>query len=70
MRNGIAATGDGPRLLDLLELADRSKVSKHTWRLWLRQGKLPAVRLGRRLLVDEADYVKFISANRVEARPA
>jgi excisionase family DNA binding protein len=45
-------------------LEERSDISRHTWRLWLRQRKLPAVRLGRRLLVAEADYERFVAANR------
>jgi excisionase family DNA binding protein len=52
------------RLLSLEDLQERSDVSRHTWRLWLRQGKLPAVRLGRRLLVAESDYERYVSANR------
>jgi excisionase family DNA binding protein len=52
------------RLLSLEALEERSDVSRHTWRLWLRQGKLPAVRLGRRLLVEESDYQRFVAANR------
>ena len=50
------------------ELASDSRVSKHTWRLWIRQGRIPVVRLGRRILVDEADYRRFLADNRVEAR--
>ena len=40
------------------------RIHRHTWRLWLRQKKLPAVRLGRRLLVAEVDYERFVAANR------
>jgi excisionase family DNA binding protein len=58
----------GARLLSLEALEQRSDVSRHTWRVWLRQGRLPAVRLGRRLLVDEVDYQKFIAGNRVAAK--
>jgi hypothetical protein len=53
-----------PRLLSLETLEERSDISRHTWRLWLRQKKLPAVRLGRRLLVAEVDYERFVAANR------
>ena len=54
----------GARLLSLETLEERSDVSRHTWRLWLRQGKLPGVRLGRRLLVAESDYLRFVADNR------
>ncbi len=60
----IATIVHASRLLGLRELQERSDVSRHTWRLWLRQGKLPSVRLGRRLLVDERDYDAYIAANR------
>jgi len=63
-REGAASAAASPRLLSLEALEERSDVSRHTWRLWLRQGKLPAVRLGRRLLVEEADYQRFVQANR------
>lgn len=50
-------------LLAVQELEKRSTVSKHTWRLWIRQGKLPSVKLGSRVLVREADYLEFIETN-------
>ena len=34
-------------LLSLEALEARSMISRHTWRKWLRQGRLPAVRLGQ-----------------------
>lgn len=52
-----------PKLLAIPELAEDSKVSTHTWRLWIRQGKLPSVKLGSRVLVRESDYLEFIEAN-------
>ncbi len=56
------------RLLGLEALEERSGVSRHTWRQWVRQRRLPSVRLGRRLLVSTEDYERFIAANRVEAK--
>ena len=56
--------GDGTRLLSLATLAERSAISKYTWRSWLQQGRLPAVRLGRRLLVEERDYERFVAEHR------
>jgi excisionase family DNA binding protein len=58
-----SAVQQGQRLLSLEALEERSTVSRHTWRLWLRQSKLPAVRLGRRVLVREHDYEQFVAAN-------
>lgn len=55
------------KLLPVTELQERSGgkdgVSVHSWRLWIRQGKLPSVKLGSRVLVRESDYLKFIEAN-------
>ena len=64
----MAIEQQAARLLGLEALEERSDVSRHTWRQWIKQGRLPAVRLGRRVLVSEADYSRFIAANRVEAR--
>lgn len=55
-------------LLNLEELEKETDVSRYTWRSWIRAGKIPHVRLGRRVLVDEADFRRFIAAGRVEAR--
>jgi hypothetical protein len=54
-------------LLTVNQLQADSGVSRYTWRLWLRQRRLPCVRLGSRVLVDEVDYHAYIAANRVEA---
>jgi hypothetical protein len=64
VENHHALARQAPRLLSLETLEERSDISRHTWRLWLRQKKLPAVRLGRRLLVAEVDYERFVAANR------
>ena len=64
VENQHALAKQAPRLLSLETLEERSDISRHTWRLWLRQKNLPAVRLGRRLLVAEVDYELFVAANR------
>lgn len=52
------------RLLNLKELPEKSGgVSVHSWRLWIRQGRLPSVKLGTRVLVREQDFLDFIEAN-------
>jgi len=55
-------------LLTVIELERDSKISRHTWRAWIRQGRLPVIRAGRRVRVDEADYRRFLDANRIPAR--
>ena len=52
------------QLLSLGTLEERSEVKAATWRLWIRQGKIEAVRLGRRVLVEEDAYNRFIDRNR------
>ena len=51
-------------LWTLVELEKDSKVSRYTWRSWIRAGKLPAIHAGRTIRVDEADYRRFIEANK------
>lgn len=70
MQTAHASNGQTSRLLSLEALEERSDVSRHTWRLWLRQRKLPCIRLGRRVLVAETDYETFIASRRVEAASA
>jgi len=54
-------------LLTVEELEQDSKISRYTWRSWIRAGRLPVVRLGRRVRVAEEDYRRFVAQNR-EAR--
>lgn len=42
-------------------------VSKWTARKWIREGKLKAVRLGRRVLIEEAELERFVAAGKQEA---
>jgi DNA-binding transcriptional MerR regulator len=50
------------RLLDLGSLADLWRVSPHTIRLWVKQGRLSPTRICRRLLFDPAECERFLSA--------
>jgi len=56
------------KLLSVVEAAARMSVSRFTLRTWLRQRRIPYIRLGRRVLVDPRDLDRFIQANRVEER--
>lgn len=52
---------------DLMRVGDVAmhvRCSPHTVRLWARQGRLPAVRLGRRLRFLRADVDAFVIARR------
>src|SRR5262252_6586422 len=50
-------------LMTIEDLERESKVSRFTWRSWIRTGRIAAVRLGRRVLVEEDEYRRFIRAN-------
>jgi excisionase family DNA binding protein len=52
--------------LSIPEAASRLRVSKFTLRRWLRQRRLAHYRLGRRVLLAEADVERFLAMNRVE----
>ena len=55
-------------LLTIPQLEADSKISRHTWRLWIREGKIAAIKAGRTVRVDEADYRAFIESCRVPAK--
>ena len=52
---------------DVERAATELGVSPHTLRAWLRQRRLPYLKLGRRVLLDPQDVQRFLMANRVEA---
>ena len=51
------------KLMTVEDLEVVSRVSKHTWRVWIRQGKVPVVRLGRTVRVREQDFREFVQKN-------
>ncbi len=55
-------------LMTVEELERDSRISKHTWRVWIKQGMVPAIRLGRLVRVLEADYHKLIRQSRIQAK--
>ena len=55
-------------MLTVIDMERESQISKHTWRAWIREGRVPVLRLGRRVRVDEVDFRKFIAENRTPAR--
>ena len=50
------------RLLDVNAVADLLSISKWTVRAYIRSGKLRAVRLGRRVLVEESELERFVAS--------
>jgi excisionase family DNA binding protein len=55
-------------MMTVEDLERQTQVSRHTWRAWIRQGKIPVLRLGRRVRVAEEDFRRFLAENRVPAR--
>lgn len=55
-----------PRLLTLGEVADALRLSPHTIRKYVQQGKLRPVRICRRLLFDPRDVERLIDESRQE----
>jgi excisionase family DNA binding protein len=52
--------------LNVESAAALSDLGKSTIRLYIRQGKIPAHHVGRRILIERADLVKFLNSNRSE----
>ena len=52
-----------PELLNIQETATFLRISTHTLRAWIRQKRIPRVRLGRRVLLRKEDVESFISRN-------
>ena len=50
-----------PELMNLKEGADVLRLSIHTLRAWIYQGRIPFVRLGRRVLLRREDLETLIS---------
>ncbi len=55
------ATDDSlPKFLTVDEVAEVCRVSLRTVRRWIADGDLPVHRLGRRVLVSEDDFLRFL----------
>jgi excisionase family DNA binding protein len=54
--------------LTVTSAAARCGVSPFTLRTYLRRGRLPYFKVGRRIVLDSADVDAFLRACRVEAR--
>jgi DNA-binding transcriptional MerR regulator len=56
------------KLLDLEQLASAWRVSPHTIRAWVKQGRLKPERICRRLLFDPKECERFLQAGAPEPR--
>lgn len=59
--------GDPSRLLSIDEVAERLQVTTATVKAWARSGKIPHKRVGRKILITEADLFKTLSAGGYDA---
>ncbi len=57
-------------LLNVTEAARFLAVSPSTLYGWVWQRRIPFVKVGRAVRFDMADLERFVSQNRIEARPA
>lgn len=53
-------------LLTIDQAADFLGLSAWTLRYWVKAGKLPSVKLGRRVLIEKAELSRLVSENRRE----
>ena len=54
-----------PRLRSVKQTAEFWSISPWTVRSYIKQGKLLPVRIGRRVLIDEAEIERFVAANQM-----
>lgn len=59
----MQTTSPVPRLMDVNELATLWRVSPHTIRAWVRQGRLNPLRICRRLLFHPNECARFLATN-------
>jgi len=57
------------RLHSVREVADRIGVHPETIRRLIHDGRLPAVRVGRTLCVDETSFAELVAHQRLKPRP-
>jgi len=55
------SAGQLPRLFDLNAVADTLRVSPHTVRKWVKEGRLQPIRLCRRLLFHPEDVAALVA---------
>jgi excisionase family DNA binding protein len=56
------------KLLDVYSVADTLALSPLTVRRYIARGRLKAIRLGRRVLVEPAELERFVAAAKVDPR--
>lgn len=59
--NTTELSTDAPRLLTVRETAIATRAHQNTVLRWIRIGKLPAVRIGRKHLIDREDLERMLT---------
>jgi excisionase family DNA binding protein len=57
-------------LLTVAQIATRLKLNQQTIRNWIDQGRLPAVRIGRRVRIKRTDFEQLLTTAAGPATPA
>jgi excisionase family DNA binding protein len=60
----------GQQMLTLRDLRDDARLSTSTLRAWVRAGRLPAIRLGRSIRIEETAWRAFVEQNRMNGTAA
>lgn len=55
-----------PKKLRVQDIVNDLGVNEETVRTWIRQKKLPAIRIGRDYFIEPADYQKFLAERRTD----
>lgn len=56
------------RLLNVKQAGEKLSISVHTVRAWVKERRLPHVRLGRRIAFRPEALEAFVKTNTIEAR--
>ena len=55
-----------PDYLRVQDIVEQMHVSEETVRIWIRQKKLAAIRIGRDYFIDPADFREFLKRHRTD----
>ena len=53
--------GSGPVRYSIKELAEKNPICEQTIRNWIKEGKLKADKIGRRIFIEENEFEKALS---------
>jgi excisionase family DNA binding protein len=56
------------KYLRIRDLVEQTNFHEETIRTWIRQKKLPAIRVGRDYLIDPDDWQKFLDSRRTDRK--